>query len=144
MNTVEKDMKNYIMTMLLASALIWGCNPTREQSPGSSAQSDNSMQMIITDQTGRNWDISHAVAAYDMTPEYFNFGIGLGAIPSVDTPVVVEKDDPQFPQADDDFMVFGVDHNNRQRAYSVTSLTNHEVFNDIYPGTALRYVSVAY
>jgi hypothetical protein len=117
-----------------------GCTASNEQ-PASG--SDDS-KVFITDRTGRKWDITHAVEQYDMEPQFFNFGIGVGAIPSVDFPVVVEKDSQEYPDSDDNISVFGVNHNGEQRAYSVRQMARHEVFNEEYPGEAETHVSVAY
>ena len=48
---------------------------------------------IITDRIGREWDVTHARDAYAMNPDYFNYGLGIGAIPSVDEPTVLEEED---------------------------------------------------
>ena len=98
----------------------------------------------ITDSTGREWDVTYAREAYDMNPEYYNYGLGIGAIPSVDDPVIIEEGDPEYPKSDSRMGVFGVNHNGEQRAYSVVDLTNHEVFNDKYPGESEQYVAVTY
>jgi hypothetical protein len=136
-----ENMRTTVIVFLLASFL--GCTPSHEQRAESESPTDIK-KTVITDQTGRSWDISHAFSAYKMKPKYFNFGIGVGAIPSVDVPIVIDKDDPSFPLPDEDFAIFGVDHNGQQRAYSVSALTRHEVYNDVYPGDVDRYVSVAY
>jgi hypothetical protein len=79
-----------------------------------------------------------------MNPDYFNYGLGIGAIPSVDDPTVLEEGDSDYPSSDSHIQVFGVNHNSEQRAYTVSALSRHEVFNDIYPGESNQYVSVAY
>jgi hypothetical protein len=99
---------------------------------------------IITDRTGREWDVTHARDVYGMNPDYFNYGLGVGAIPSVDEPTILEEGDPDYPSVDSRTPVFGVDHNGEQRAYSVNALTQHEVFNDFYPGDTDQYLAVAY
>ena len=45
---------------------------------------------IITDSDGRQWDVTHARDVYHMNPDYYNYGIGIGAIPSVDNPAIVK------------------------------------------------------
>ena len=52
---------------------------------------------IIIDRTGREWDVTHARDVYGMNPDYFNYGLGIGAIPSVDDPTVLEEGDPGYP-----------------------------------------------
>ena len=106
--------------------------------PGSEATA------LITDRTGRSWDVTHARDAYGMNPDYFNYGLGIGVIPSVDDPTVLEEGDSGYPSSDSDIQVFGVNHNGEQRAYSVSALTQHEVFNDVYPGESNQYLAVTY
>jgi hypothetical protein len=79
-----------------------------------------------------------------MNPDYFNFGLGLGAIPSVDDPVVVDRNSDLYPDPSSNLEVFGIDHNGEQRAYVVTDLSRHEVFNDKYPGNTDTHVAVTY
>jgi hypothetical protein len=110
--------------------------PTPEIEPESS--------VFIKDRTGRPWDVTHARDIYDMNPDHFNYGLGIGAIPSVDTPTILEEGAPGYPDSDSRTAVFGVDHNGEQRAYSVSALSRHEVFNDIFPGESNRYVSVTF
>ena len=107
-------------------------------------ETGNKNPAIITDHTGREWDVTYARDVYGMNPEYFNYGLGIGAIPSVDAPIALEEGAAGYPDSDSRIQVFGVNHNSEQRAYDVRALTRHEVFNDIYPGESNQYVSVAY
>jgi hypothetical protein len=99
---------------------------------------------IITDRTGRQWDVTHARDQYAMNPDFFNFGLGIGAIRSVDNPTILSKGDPGYSAIPESTDVFGVNHNGETRAYSKSALTRHEVFNDIYPGESNQYLAVAY
>jgi hypothetical protein len=99
---------------------------------------------IIKDYTGRYWDLAHARDAYGMNPNYFNYGPGIGATPSIDNPTVVEEGDPRYPESYSNIPVFGVRHNGEQRAYSVEAMKSYRVFNDIFPGESNQYVAVAY
>ena len=110
--------------------------PTDTDKPGNPA--------IITDRTGRAWDVTHARDTYDMNPDYFNYGLGFGSISSVDNPIVLTEGDPGYPSPDSNILVFGINHNGEQRAYSVSALTRHEVFNDVYPGESDQYLAVTY
>ena len=101
-------------------------------------------KVTITDRTGREWDVTHARDVYGMNTDYFNYGLGIGAISSVDDPTVLEQGDSGYPNSDSRITVFGVNHNGEQRAYSVTALGRHEVFNDIFLGESNQYVAVAY
>ena len=111
---------------------------------GSESDPDADRQALIRDRTGREWDVTHARDVYGMDPSFFNFGLGVGAIPSVDGPEIIAEGEPGYPEPDSGVQVFGVDHNGEQRAYSVSALTRHEVFNDIFPGESDRYLAVTF
>jgi hypothetical protein len=116
--------------------------PSPAPSPNTGAQVDN--PAIITDRAGREWDVTHARDYYNMNPDYFNYGLGINVIPSVDDPIVLKEGDLGYPDPDSSIQVFGITHNNEQRAYSVSALSRHEVFNDIYPGESNQYLAVTY
>ena len=116
--------------------------PTPGSVPAPETESNNTA--VIRDRTGRDWDVTHARDLYDMNPDYYNYGIGVGAIPSVDNPTILEEGDSGYPDPDNQFQVFGVNHNGEQRAYSVIALSWHEVFNDVYPGESNQYVAVTF
>ena len=101
-------------------------------------------EIVIVDRDGRKWDITHAVKTYDMNPKHFNFGIGIGTIPSVDNPTIIDKDNPSYPESSSRLRVFGVNHNGEQRAYGVMEMSRHEIFNEEYPGKSNRHVAVGY
>ncbi len=117
---------------------------TPTPAPASAPESESENTAVIRDRTGRLWDVTHARDVYNMNPDYYNYGLGIGAIPSVDDPTVLEEGAPGYPSSDSRIQVFGVNHNGEQRAYSVSALSRHEVLNDIYPGESTQYVSVAY
>ena len=133
-----KTKQIVFVLLLILSVLIPGCSGfvAKENTGDSTA--------IITDRAGREWDVSHARDAYDMNPDYYNYGLGIGVISSVDNPVIIEEGDPGYPKQDSDIQIFGVNHNGEQRAYGVRDLTGHEVFNDVYPGESEQYVAVTF
>ncbi len=100
-------------------------------------------RVFITDRTGSIWDITHAVRGHNMDPGFFNYGLGFGAIASVDQPLAVDRGSELYP-VQRDLQVFGVDHNGEQRAYAVNDLAAHEVFNDTYPGESSRYLAITF
>jgi hypothetical protein len=118
--------------------------PTPAPAPAPTPEIEPENLAFIKDRTGRQWDVTHARDIYDMNPDHFNYGLGIGAIPSVDTPTILEEGAPGYPDSDSQTAVFGVDHNGEKRAYSVSALSRHEVFNDIFPGESNRYVSVTF
>ena len=114
--------------------MITGCTPEASETPTG----------IITDRAGRDWDVTHARDVYGMNPDYFNYCLGIGAIPSVDNPTILEEGDSGYPNPDSRIQVFGVNRNGEQRGYSVSALTRHEVFNEVYPGESNQYLAVTY
>ena len=99
---------------------------------------------VIVDRNQREWDVTYARDIYGMEPRFYNYGLGVGAIPSVDNPEVLSEGDPGYPPADSPLRIFGFDHNGERRAYGISDLSGHEVFNDTYPGDADQYLAVTY
>lgn len=131
----------------LSAVLITACatdtpDSSETTSPLTTTQAEN--RAIITDRTGRSWDVTHARDVYGMNPDYFNYGLGFGAISSVDSPRIFTEGDPGHPDPDKSLQVFGVNHNGEQRAYDILALIRHEVFNDVFPGESDQYVAVTY
>jgi hypothetical protein len=141
-----------LIVMALFVVLLASCAskaPGLSQSPWPAAreeipENELASPAIIIDATGRTWDVTHARNVYGMRPIDFNFGLGIGAISSVDNPIVIEEGDRGYPKPNSRTVVFGVSHNGEHRAYSRSALVNHEVFNDIYPGESDQYVAVTY
>lgn len=151
MPTLHRNMVIIAATLLLL--LLTACSinapglmpvPRPFSPPEIIPKKERNDRAIITDRTGRQWDITHARDTYGMNQAYFNYGLGIGAIPSVDNPSVLAEGDQGYPEPDSSIQVFGVNYNGEQRAYSVSALTRHEVFNDTYPGKSNQYVSIAY
>ena len=132
------------MGFVTVLAIIFTACSGQATNPTTSPQPEQGTTAIIKDRTGRSWDVTHARDVYGMNPDYYNYGLGIGAIPSVDAPTLLEEGAPGYPDSESRIQVFGVNHNGEQRAYSVSALSRHEVFNDIYPGESNQYVSVAY
>ncbi|MFC2067423.1 hypothetical protein ACFLTP_00150 [Chloroflexota bacterium] len=107
-------------------------------------ESESENPVVIGDLTGRLQDITHARDVYDMNPNYFNYGLGIGVIHSIDDPAVLEEGGSGYPNPDSSIQVFGASYHGEQRAYSVSALTRYEVINDVYPGEPNQYVSVTY
>lgn len=125
-----------LVTGVAALALLLSANACRDGENGSA-------EAVITDRAGRRWDVTHARERYGMNPEYFNFGLGVGAIPSVDTPRYISEGESGYPERGD-LDVFGLAYQGTHRAYAVGELTRHEVFNEKFPGDTLNYAAVAY
>ena len=135
-----------LFVLLFTACTIQAPSPTPSPIPAPvlAPESESENTAVIRDRTGRLWDVTHARDVYGMNPDYFNYGLGIGAIPSVDNPIILKEGASGYPSSDSHIQVFGVNHNGEQRAYSVSALTRHEVFNDVYPGESNQHVSVAY
>lgn len=107
-------------------------------------ESELKIPAIITDRSGRDWDVTHARNVYGMDPDYFNYGLGIGAISSVDNPKILAEGDIDYLEPGKRINVFGVNYNGEYRAYNVGAMSRHEVFNDVYPGESDQYVAVTY
>ena len=89
-----------IYLSLFLIVLVSGCRPNNSSAINSVSPTDVNEEegtVIITDITRREWDITHAVSEYYMKSKWFHFGIGIGAIPSVDNPRVLDQTSPDFP-----------------------------------------------
>jgi len=137
------DQTYILLTLTILFFLIAGCSSSSDTETNNTGDL-NSAPVFITDRTGRQWDVTHARNFYGMEPEYFNFGLGVGAIISADNPRIISRNDSGFPDSSNEMAIFGVDHNEEQRAYAVSDLTSHEVFNDIYPGDTNANVAVTF
>ena len=133
-----------VIVIAALSALLFTACTVQAPALGPTPESESENTAFIKDRKNRSWDVTHARDVYDMNPDYFNYGLGIGAIPSVDNPTVLEEGDPGYPGSDSRIQVFGINHNGEQRAYSVSALTRHEVFNDVYPGASNQYLAVTY
>lgn len=128
--------KGLIFLLLVGSILIVGCGKSLTDSKDVADD-----RIFIQDQTGKKWDVTHAVQEYGMDPDNFNFGLGPDAIPPIVNPVFLVPGDAGYPSPSRTFQVVGVTVSGESRAYPVSVLTGHEVVNDRFGST---YVAVTY
>ncbi|NIR70101.1 DUF3179 domain-containing protein [candidate division KSB1 bacterium] len=102
---------------------------------------DEKEQIFITDQTGKRWDITHAVNAYGFVPERFQHGLGPNAIPPILNPEMISPGEPGYPEDNAGFTVLGTSLNSLPRAYSLSVLSRHEIVDETFRDT---HVAVAY
>jgi len=91
-------------------------------------------KVIITDITGKEWDITHAVENYGMEAENWNYGIGPFAITPINLPGMYLPGDPGYPDASSTQRVLGTTAGGEARAYPISALASHEVVNDEVDG----------
>jgi len=98
-------------------------------------------RVFIVDNTGKEWDVTHAANVYGMQPERFQYGLGPNAIQPIQNPKFLNPGDPGYPADNNDMLVIGSVLNGVNRAYPINVLSSHEIVDDIF-GDA--YVAVAY
>ena len=98
-------------------------------------------QVYIIDNTGKQWNITHAIENYGMKAERFQFGLGPNAIRPILNPKFVSPNQPGFPSAGDSRLVIGFNLDGDIRAYPIDVLTRHEIADDKFGKTN---VAVAY
>jgi hypothetical protein len=101
----------------------------------------NGDQIYIRDNTGKDWNVTHAVNKYGFVPEDFQFGLGPFAIRPILNPQMVERGEAGFPSDNNETRVIGTRLNGDVRAYPLSVLNNHEVADEKFDST---YVAVAY
>jgi hypothetical protein len=87
-------------------------------------------EIYITDQTGKRWEIGHAVRQYRMVPDNWWFGLGPNAIRPINFPDMLLPGDKGYPSDGDLQRVVGTVVGGDVRAYPIDKLRMHEVVND--------------
>jgi len=135
-------MKSFIFLLgIMVLILIFsGCdNQGVSGSPAIVIEEDD--QIFIKDQTGKVWEITHAVKQYGFSPGVFRNGLGPYAITPIGYPEFLHPGNKGFPAAHESFLIIGTTINEMTRAYSLRDLHTHEIVNDEFDST---YVAVGY
>jgi hypothetical protein len=98
-------------------------------------------KIFIKDQTGKMWDVTHAVQNYGFDPAVFSHGLGPNAIPPIQNPQMLRPGDTGYPNQNEDIVVLGANLSGDSRAYPLSVMIRHEIANEKFGST---YVSVAY
>ena len=98
-------------------------------------------EIFITDRTGKQWDITHAVRVYKFDSTGFQFGSGPYAIKPIQNPKMLSPGDPGYPSPQVRSQVIGTTINGDTRAYPLDALDLHEIANDSFGDT---HVAVAF
>lgn len=130
------------MIMLISGLvfIITSCDVTEPASNQAEVERRND-RILIVDQTGKKWDVTHAVETYGMAAERFQFGIGPFAIRPILEPQMLNPGDAGYPGRTSTFIVIGFDYNGEQRAYPLSVMNQHEVADEQFGNT---HVAVAY
>jgi Protein of unknown function (DUF3179) len=97
-------------------------------------------RVLITDQSGKTWDITQAVVRYGFDPAGFKFGLGPFTVTPLVLPPAVAAGDSGFPADTDTFSVIGVSLAGAARAYQLDDLLDVEVADDIVGGEVVAVI----
>ena len=89
-------------------------------------------QIYITDQTGKKWNITHAIDKYGFEVSRFQFGLGPYAIQPINDPVFIERDENGYPSSSNTMQIIGTTIMGESRAYPLETLYRHEILNDAF------------
>lgn len=109
--------------------------------PGPTQVIDEAGQRSIVDRTGKKWDVTFGYTQFGMQPKKYQFGLGKNAIVPIINPAMAAEGEPFYPSSTDSMRVMGVRQAADIRAYSIATLTRHEVVDDVVNGQPL---AVAY
>ncbi len=126
-------LKFTVVTLMVISVTF--CDDDNS-APGSLSYPGDST-IVIVDQTGKEWDITHAVHRYGLERDSFMFGLGPNAFTPVNMPEMLSPGQEGYPPANQKFRVIGVSIEGDARAYPITPLSSHEVVNDSVGGVHL-------
>lgn len=90
-------------------------------------------RVVISDQEGRDWDITQAVVRYGFDPDRFVFGLGASKVQPFQNPTMATASDSGYPAPADTFAVIGL-AGSPARAYRVDDLLDVEVADDVAGG----------
>jgi hypothetical protein len=142
-----RDFMKTILPFLLVILLIISCQETTTKSSGESPEvifepdSSDTTKILIRDNTGKKWDITHAVNEYGFDPEGFQFGAGPFAIKPILQPQFMSPGDLGYDSVDQNDPVIGVSLFGNVRAYPLKILRGHEIVDEKFDST---HVAVGY
>ncbi|RME00405.1 MAG: DUF3179 domain-containing protein [Calditrichaeota bacterium] len=118
-----------------------GKKPFVDQEDNNGGDNPSGQKIYIVDQTGKRWDVTHAVEKYGFKAEAFQYGLGPDAIPPLLHPEMLSPGEPGYPGAHDSFLVLGARIEEEARAYPIDVMSRHEIVDEVFDAT---YVAVAY
>ncbi|MBD3334630.1 MAG: DUF3179 domain-containing protein [Candidatus Eisenbacteria bacterium] len=131
----ERKMKTKLLgtglVITAAAAILLGCTDSNSGAQATSTDPPGDEEpILITDRTGKEWDVTYAVKELGFKVEDFNFGLGPDAIPPIVDPQFIAPGEEEYPSPDAAVRVLGMTAGDDARAYPVTDIAGHEVVND--------------
>ncbi len=128
----------FIMLAMLPT-MMFCCHGKNTGSPGSGVD-DPGEKVFITDRTGKEWDVTHAVANYGFDTKNFQYGLGPFAITPINHPEMLSQGEPSYPAENSGEAIIGLNIEGDARAYPIRILSQHEVVNDRVGGKDVAVV----
>jgi len=93
--------------------------------------------VILVDNQGFEWDITHAVHRYGLQVAHWGQGLGRDVIPPVIEPDMAGPGEIGYPDQENIALVIGLTVGGEARAYKQGDLPNREVVDDVVAGAHL-------
>jgi hypothetical protein len=135
-----KRQKLFLFIFIITLFSITGCELINSEDEEAEVIR-NGDQIFIRDNTGKDWNVTHAVNEYGFIPENFQFGLGPFAITPILNPRMVKEGEVGYPGDNDESLVIGTTLNGDTRAYPLNVLSRHEVADENFGSI---HVAVAY
>jgi hypothetical protein len=130
------------LNLLLAATLVYsGCADYVQEPQGPARVFQEGGTALITDRTGKSWDVTHARDEYGLQPSGFQFGIGPYAIRPIMNPLMWSPGQSGYPATGGTFLVLAANLNGLAKAYPIAVMSRHEVANETFGET---HVAVGY
>jgi len=127
-------MKSFTLAVFFAVVLGLGCGseelPTETEYRAEVVREEG--KIFIVDQTGKRWEVTHAVNKYGFVAEEFQFGLGPDAIRPILDPKHIDVGQEGYPADDAKFIVLGTRVKYRARAYPIEVMAIHEVVDEVF------------
>ena len=142
MNSIHRSLGKILFGLFLI-----GCQSSQDQIQGPTETIIEEERIFIIDQTGKEWDITHAAKIYGMKPEKFQYGLGPNWFAPLILPRMISPGEPGYPEDDSYFdgfesdLVLGAEFDGDARAYPLVILYRHEIADEKFGDS---YVAVAY
>jgi hypothetical protein len=130
-----------ISSALLIMVIISSCEVINSSSGEEAEVVHRGNDILIRDNTGKEWDVTHAVEKYGFVATQFQYGLGPFAIRPILEPEMVGPGESGYPSKNNDLLVIGTTLNKESRAYPLDVLNRHEIADEIF---GEQYVAVAY